>query len=294
MEVKQANAVLHVGPVCLRVGASSEIELPVLHEGPESLFWDRDGLSRDATLFVQACKGFRSSILSERPSSVGGWEYHQLPEGRYLYRDWRRADGGFEAHVVVDATGTEWNVYLEGSRDDGRHPYFGPLVKLIMTELLAGRECLVVHASAVLLNGRTYVFLGQDGAGKSTLARLFKKHAGAVILNDDHVVLGQAGLESYAYGTFWGNEGSPCCPQGAPLEALFFLVQGTIDQVHPLAKAQAARRALPCTFMPHWRADLVAPIIPALDRLLSRIPCYELVFTPTSGAVECVLSLKKA
>jgi len=53
---------------------------------------------------------------------------------------------------------------------------------------LASRGALVVHASAVSVEGRAVLFAGRAGAGKSTLAALLARE-GATILADDGVLL---------------------------------------------------------------------------------------------------------
>jgi len=68
-------------------------------------------------------------------------------------------------------------------------PYLGfPLLGPVMGWVLHARGYLVLHASAVLCDGRSLVFLGDKGAGKSTTATAFLK-AGAELLTDDLLVI---------------------------------------------------------------------------------------------------------
>jgi hypothetical protein len=58
------------------------------------------------------------------------------------------------------------------------------LVDQVLPRFLAHRGALLVHASAVEIEGRTALFIGQSGRGKSTLAGLLQA-AGQRILSDD-------------------------------------------------------------------------------------------------------------
>jgi hypothetical protein len=54
--------------------------------------------------------------------------------------------------------------------------------------LLAQRVLYLLHGSAVLINGFAHAFLGEPGAGKSTIAAAFWK-AGRTVLTDDLIAL---------------------------------------------------------------------------------------------------------
>jgi hypothetical protein len=58
------------------------------------------------------------------------------------------------------------------------------LIGVAMAVLLHQRDCVVFHASAVLVNGEAVLFLGPSGAGKSSLA-IALHHHGYPLLTDD-------------------------------------------------------------------------------------------------------------
>ena len=75
---------------------------------------------------------------------------------------------------------------------DGRkmlmNPFSYPLDQILLMYTLAEREGAIMHATAVDLNGKGYLFPGRSGAGKSTISEIFlsKNHA---VLSDDRVVV---------------------------------------------------------------------------------------------------------
>ena len=84
----------------------------------------------------------------------------------------------------------------DASADDNTLEHL--LVDQVLPRFLAHREQLLIHASAVTLEGRHALFLGPSGWGKSTLAGLLQQHGHAVhsddcvelrLANDRHVAL---------------------------------------------------------------------------------------------------------
>lgn len=69
---------------------------------------------------------------------------------------------------------------------------------------IAGESMCCLHASAVVLEGRAYVFVGPSGAGKSTLAVRLACSAGAELLGDDCAAIkaGRA-LPTHRAGRVW-------------------------------------------------------------------------------------------
>jgi hypothetical protein len=65
------------------------------------------------------------------------------------------------------------------------------LIDQVVPHLLAAEGELVIHASAVAVDGRAVAFIGPSGAGKSSLAAAWVQH-GATLLADDFVLLREA------------------------------------------------------------------------------------------------------
>ena len=67
-----------------------------------------------------------------------------------------------------------------------------------------------VHASAVMWQGKAYLFMGKSGTGKSTHARLWLQAiAGCELLNDDNPTIRIVDGRVIAYGTPWSGK-TPC------------------------------------------------------------------------------------
>lgn len=137
---------------------------------------------------------------------------------------------------------------------------------------------LLLHAAGVVHRGRTYLFFGHSGSGKTTVAGFAR--LGDRLLNDDLVVLSPHDDRWTAWATpFSSPPGAfnlgPC---SAPVAALFRLVPSSVVRADPLDPAQAV-------------AELVAnaPVVSAdpgrsvalLERcaaLARQVPLYALHF----------------
>lgn len=176
----------------------------------------------------------------------------------------------------------------------GRRPAHAldfPLDELLFQHRLARDGALEVHASGLLAGGGALVFCGASGAGKSTTARLWRRHrAGVRVLSDDRLVLRPGARRVTAYGTPWHGDGGFAAPLARPVAALYFLRHGPRTRVRALGRAEAAARLLARCFPPPWDATAIARALAACDRIAARVPCAELAFRPDATAVAAVLA----
>jgi hypothetical protein len=105
----------------------------------------------------------------------------------------QRSDGGHHFVGTVEAVGTF--AVLDGCKivvdplskvDDSLLNTF--LIGPILAVLLRQRGLTVLHASSVVVNDMAIAFLGNSGAGKSTMAQVFHSHGYPVITDDVMVV----------------------------------------------------------------------------------------------------------
>jgi hypothetical protein len=165
-----------------------------------------------------------------------------------------------------------------------------PLDELLMINLLARGRGVEVHACGVIdTDGRAYMFAGQSGAGKSTIARLWSR-AGATILSDDRLVLRIRDGKVWVYGTPWHGEEQFGCPDGAPLSRIFFLEHAPENRTTSMTQAGAAAMLFARAFPPfHDKAGIDFTLM-FLGDVMSRIPAFQLAFVPDSAVLDCVRS----
>lgn len=76
------------------------------------------------------------------------------------------------------------------------------MLRIAFAQAVILREGLSIHASAVVSDGKAYLFLGKSGTGKSTHARLWLKNIpGSHLLNDDNPAVRLIDGSPVAFGT---------------------------------------------------------------------------------------------
>lgn len=173
--------------------------------------------------------------------------------------------------------------------DQPVYPLEYPLDELTVTHFLAMREGVEVHACGVLgPSGEAYLFVGQSGAGKTTMARLYQKLNQVKILSDDRIVLRRKNHGIWMYGTPWHGEAEIASPEKRRLTKIFFLRHGEKNHLVPLRKAEAVSRLFTSCFPPFYHQQAIEFILAFFDEVVKTIPCYELTFSPDERAVAFI------
>ncbi len=132
-----------------------------------------------------------------------------------------------------------------------------------------------LHSSAVILDGKAYLFSAHCGTGKSTHTQKWIRLFGAQYLNDDKPALRRLDGTWYAYGTPWSGKHDLSTPIGVPLGGIAFLQRGEINSIAPLEPIAAMAQLMPQTIrrLPQEKMDLLLPLV---DALLQEVPIWQL------------------
>jgi hypothetical protein len=167
-----------------------------------------------------------------------------------------------------------------------------PLDELLFQHRLAQEGAIELHACGVLQDGRALLFCGQSGAGKTTTARLWKRHCPDVtILSDDRVVLRIRRNRPIAHGTPWHGLGGFSSPSSGPTQTICFLRHAARSVLKPLTPPEAVARLFSRTFPPLWDARAVQATLHTCIQISESTPCYDFGFHPDESAVTTILDL---
>lgn len=144
---------------------------------------------------------------------------------------------------------------------------------------------MMLHASAVELDGNAYLFSGSCGVGKSTHTRLWQEAFGvsARIFNDDKPALRYLDGRWKAYGTPWCGKDGINRNISAPLAGICFMKQAEHNRIRRLTAQEAVVRVLEQTLYRLYPAEMHL-LLNLLDRLVQDIPIYELENRPEPEA----------
>jgi hypothetical protein len=184
--------------------------------------------------------------------------------------------------------GDVWLSHASLAGDFPLKPLDYPLDELLMINLLARGRGVEVHACGVIdKDGAAYLFAGQSGAGKSTIARLWQAE-GATILSDDRLILRMRDGHVWVYGTPWHGEAQFGCPASAPLSRIFFLAHAAQNTAMAMTAAAAAARLFACAFPPFYDKAGLDFTLRFLGDVMTRVPASQLAFAPDSTVVNFV------
>ncbi len=150
------------------------------------------------------------------------------------------------------------------------------LLRFLSNILLMKNGGLLLHASAILRNGVTYVFFGPSGSGKTTIAQLSE---GTAVLNDETVAIRKTGGFYQAYATpFFGEYGRIDKNASAPIKAMFHINKDIVFDHQRLKGAQAAQELLCNIAIQVPEPVMVDSLFEAVTGLVKEVPCYSLYF----------------
>jgi hypothetical protein len=161
--------------------------------------------------------------------------------------------------------------------------YYSLALRIFLSSLLSKNEGLLLHASGVVKDGFAYLFLGRDGAGKTTVANLSKRF---LILGDDQIAVRKKGGRFLAYPAHcWGERkfNYSSGQQGFPVRAVFFIRRATKLSFNPLPGIHALSRLLHSSDYIHYLRyltdDLAKKAFFTSHGLFKQLPCFEMRFT---------------
>ena len=144
---------------------------------------------------------------------------------------------------------------------------------------------MMLHSSAVELDGKAYLFSGPSGMGKSTHSQLWKQcFPNAKIFNDDKPALREIDGVWYAYGTPWCGKDGININMKAPVQGICFLKRGSENQIRRLSKLEAASAILSQTIRNFAHPEQVEVLLKVIERLIDKAPVYELKCKPEPEA----------
>ncbi|MCG6533782.1 MAG: hypothetical protein L7F78_03635, partial [Syntrophales bacterium LBB04] len=216
-----------------------------------------------------------------------------------LYRSQNRLvlqDSGFDPRalpqerVLMDLVKGEGDIFIreDVSRGDLRSITLGyPLDQLLIILLLSKGKGLLHHGCGIEDRGLGYLFVGNSGQGKSTMAKVWSAQ-GARVLNDDRVVVRSKRESFWMYGTPWHGDFKEFSTNGLPISKVFFLYPDRENRLIPHEGAKAVSMLLTRSFPPLWDKEGMIFTAGFCHQLVSAVPCYEFHFKKDQSVVDFV------
>ena len=150
------------------------------------------------------------------------------------------------------------------------------------------QQTVAIHTSVIQYKGRTVLFLGESGTGKSTHTRLWRENIeGAVLLNDDSPILRVMDGKVWMFGSPWSGK-TPCYKtESYPLAACVRLSQAPYNKIRRLSIPQGYAAIHP-SCPPDFSYDdaLYDCISETIGYVLSQVPVFHLECLPDADAAS--------
>ena len=148
-------------------------------------------------------------------------------------------------------------------------------LETFLTAIYAGRLLreggFFLHAAAIVAGSGAHVFFGPSGSGKTTVAGL----VGEGVITDETAAIRPSGGGYRVSGVPWRGQ-----PLSAPLAGLFRLRKASDTSFIRLSPVEAVRQLLPSVLFARPDAPEIDRFLEIAGDLVTRVPCYEMRFTP--------------
>ena len=136
---------------------------------------------------------------------------------------------------------------------------------------------LLLHSSAVVVDGRAYLFTASSGTGKSTHTSLYLEEFGdrAFILNDDKPALRLEDGAFFAYGTPWSGKTEQNINARVPIGGICVLSRGETNEISRIGGKQAIFGIYSQTLRPQSDAYM-DKVLALIEQLIETVPIWSL------------------
>ncbi len=151
-----------------------------------------------------------------------------------------------------------------------------------------------LHSSAVMMDGKAYLFSAPSGTGKSTHTSLWLKKFGdrAKILNDDKPAIRIINDEIRVFGTPWSGKDDSSVNTDVALAGICFLERDTTNHVEEISKEEGIAKVLNQTIRPSDRTQM-SQLLDTLDIVIGRTPIYKMGCNISLEAAEVAYKTMK-
>ena len=165
------------------------------------------------------------------------------------------------------------NQYPYLSEEDGEYMVTGA----IFYKNLLNYGGMMLHSSAVVVDGKAYLFSADSGTGKSTHTQIWLKLFGdkAYILNDDKPAIRREDDGWFAYGTPWSGKYDISVNARIPIAGIAMIDRAENNEIYPFSGKEAIRQIM-AQINRVRAAEYRIKQMELLDKLLREVPVWKL------------------
>jgi hypothetical protein len=135
----------------------------------------------------------------------------------------------------------------------------------------------MLHSSAVVADGKAYLFSAPSGTGKSTHTELWLRAFGdkAYILNDDKPAIRLEDGEFFAYGTPWSGKTDRNTNEKVRLGGICILARGETNEIRRAFGKEAIFGIISQTVRPKDK-EYLSKVLELVEKIVCNVPIWHL------------------
>ncbi len=214
------------------------------------------------------------------------WQVYETAEGKTIC-----CENPLDTNSKVWATCLKdqqtWHMFNLPSFNGKLQPMLFPFGNLFLYYMLYPKNFLVMHSSSVNLEGKAFIFFGESGRGKSTIAQLFaEKHFSTI--HDDINIIKQESSDFLVYNAPFSE---PYPVNKGLLDKLFLLKHGKENHLRQLSVGEASTQLAAHSIHHNFDVKQTEKLFEKCFVIANRCPVYELHFKPDHEIVNLLTSL---
>lgn len=198
-------------------------------------------------------------------------------------------DGDEEPAFHAAITQADIDFEKSKSEDVFPDPYFESLAlfRKLCNYALKEVDGIIFHSSAIMVDGKAYLFTAPSGTGKSTHARLWREMLGdrAVMINDDKPIIRYIDGKFYVYGTPWNGKHGLGTNARAEIKAICKIYQAKENVIKKATAGEMLMTVLNQTLRPEDESDM-DKLLTLIDKMLRQVGIYVLGCNISKEAAE--------
>ena len=190
---------------------------------------------------------------------------------------------------------TEFDVRREARRNDETDRARDGMIESLaiyrkLCERLVHRNVVLIHASAIAMDGKAYLFLAPSGTRKSTHTRLWRETFGerVFMINDDKPLLRLDDEKILVYGTPWNGKHRLDTNVSVPIGGICFLGRGAENRIWKVSSGDGLVQLLASVYRPD-AADGMQKTLELVAQLAKRVTLWKMEcnISPEAAIMAC-------
>ena len=238
-----------------------------------------------ATTQSFADDGKHTKLLEDSPNDIGRTRLFRSTDGYCVEINNDTTQNGLVHTMITDPHFKSATAYIR-PEDSSMGAVLSSMVRFLFAQAVLEHDGVFVHASCVSMEGKSYLFLGKSGTGKSTHARQWlQAFPDCRLLNDDNPALRIEDGKVMVYGTPWSGKTSCYKNEGYQVAGIARLRQAKTNSFSLLEGPEIFAALLPSCSAIRQDAGLLEALYCTLIQIAEQV---------TVGCMECLPNIDAA